>query len=76
VTNSFVWVFVSASILAAQYANMAIMGLEGDKELYEELMQPLQVAASDCQGIDPTHFVDLDDDNDIPPQHSAVNLCE
>jgi hypothetical protein len=40
---------------------------EEDKELYEELLQPLQVAGSECQGVDPTHFVDLDDDDDTLP---------
>jgi hypothetical protein len=76
VTNSFVWIFVGASVLAAQSANRAIVALEGDKELYEELLQPLQVGGSDSQGIDPTHSVDLDDDDDILPQQGAVNLCE
>jgi hypothetical protein len=46
-TNSFVSVFVGASILAAQFADRAIVALEGDKELYEELLQPLQVATLD-----------------------------
>jgi hypothetical protein len=55
---------------------MAIMALDGDNELYKELMQPLQVASPECQGVDPTHFVDLDDDEDTPPQQGAVNLCE
>jgi hypothetical protein len=45
------------------------VALEGDKELYKELLQPLQVAASECHGVDPTHFVDLDDnDDDVLPQ--------
>jgi hypothetical protein len=52
------------------------VALEGDKELYEELLQPLQVAASDSQGVDPSHFVDLDDDDDALPQQGAVSLCE
>jgi hypothetical protein len=52
------------------------VALEGDKELYEELLQPLQVAASECRGVDPTHFVDLDDDDDTLPQQGAVSLCE
>ena len=52
------------------------MALEGDKELYEEILHPLQVAASESQGVDPTHFVDLDDDDDALPQQGAVNLCE
>jgi hypothetical protein len=52
------------------------VALEGDKELYEELLQPLQVTMSECQGVDPTHFVDLDDDEDTPPQYGAINLCE
>jgi hypothetical protein len=43
---------------------MIIMVLEGNNEFYEELLQPLQVAASECQGVDPTHFIDLDDDDD------------
>jgi hypothetical protein len=42
------------------------MALDGDKELYEELLQPLQVASSECQGVDPSYFVVLDDD-DTPP---------
>ena len=74
--NSFLWVFVGASVLAAQSTNRSIVALEGDKELYEELLQPLQVAASECEGIDPTHYVDLDDDEDTPLQQGAVNLCE
>jgi hypothetical protein len=69
-----VYVFVGASVLAAQSSNRAIVALEGDKELYEELLQPLQVAASDSQ--DPSHFVDLDDDDDALPQQGAVSLCE
>ena len=52
------------------------MAFEGDKELYEEILHPLQVAASESQGVDPTHFVDLNDDNDVLPQHGVVNLCE
>jgi hypothetical protein len=52
------------------------VALEGDKELYKEILHPLQVAASDCEGIDPAHFVDLDDDEDTPLQQGAVNLCE
>ena len=54
------------------------MALEGDKELYEELLQPLQVAASDSQGEPLTHIVDLDDDDDDDtlPQQDAVSLCE
>ena len=52
------------------------MALEGDKELYEELLQPLAVTASQCHGLNPSHFVDLDDDNDALPQQGAVNLCE
>jgi hypothetical protein len=52
------------------------VALEGDKELYEEVLQPLQVVASDCHGVDPTHFVDLDDDDDTFPQHGTVSLCE
>jgi hypothetical protein len=69
-------VFVGASIIATQSANRAIVALEGDKELYEEFLLPLQVAASDSQGVDPTHFVDLDDDDDALPEQGAVNLCE
>jgi hypothetical protein len=52
------------------------VALEGDKELYEELLQPLQVAASDSQWVDPAHFVDLDDNDNTLPQQGAVNLCE
>ena len=52
------------------------MALEEDKELYEELLHPLQVAASKSQGVDPTHFVDLDDDDDALPQQGAISLCE
>ena len=52
------------------------MALEGDKELYEEILKPLQVAALECDGIDPTDFVELDDDEDTPLQQGAVNLCE
>jgi hypothetical protein len=55
---------------------MAIAALDGNKELYEELLLSLQVAALECQGIDPTHFVDLDNDEDTPLQQGAVNLCE
>ena len=69
-------VFVGASVFAAQSSNRAIVALEGDKKLYEELLQPLQVARSDSQGVDPTHFVDLDNDDDTLPQQGAVNLCE
>ena len=69
-------VFVGASVLAAQYTNRAIVALEGDKELYEELLQPLQVAASDSQGVDPTHFVDLDDDDNTLLQQGTISLCE
>ena len=74
--NSFISLFVGASILAAQSANRAIVALEGDKELYEEILHPLQVAASESQGVDPTHYEDLDDDDDALPQQGAVNLCE
>ena len=70
-------VFLGASVLAAQSSNRAIVALEGDKELYDELLQPLQVAASDSQGVDPSRFVDLnDDDDDALPQQGAVSLCE
>ena len=55
---------------------MAIVALEGDKELYEEFLHPLQVVTSESQGVDPTHFVDLDDDDDVLPQQGVVNLCE
>ena len=75
-TNFFVSIFVGASVLAAQSSNRAIVALEGDKELYEEILQPLQVAASDSQRVDLTHFVDLDDEDDTLPQQGAVNLCE
>jgi hypothetical protein len=74
-THVFVFFFVGAFVLAAQSSNRAIVALEGDKELYEELLQPLQVAASTSQ-VDPTHFVELDDDDDTLPQQGAVNLCE
>jgi hypothetical protein len=43
------------------------MALDGDKELYEALLQPLQVAALECQGVDPSYFVVLDDDDDDTP---------
>ena len=75
-SNSFVWVFVGASVHAAQSTNRSIVALEGDKELYEELLQPLQVIASQCQGVDPSQFVVLDDEDDSLPQQGAVNLCE
>ena len=52
------------------------MALEGDKEIYKELLLPLQLAASKLQGVDPTHFVDLDDDDDSLLQQGVVNLCE
>jgi hypothetical protein len=52
------------------------VALEGDKELYEEILQPLQVIASEGQGVDPSHCVDFDDDDDTLPQQGAVNLCE
>ena len=52
------------------------MALEGDKELYEEVLLPLQVAASERHGVDPTYSVDLDDDDDTVPQQGAVSLCE
>ena len=52
------------------------MALEGDKELYKELLQPLQVIASQCEGVDPSQFVVLDDEDDNLPQQGAVNLCE
>ena len=68
--------FVGASILAAQSSNRAIVALEGDKELFEELLQPLAVKASQCHRLDPSQFVDLDDDEDALPQQGAVNLCE
>jgi hypothetical protein len=55
---------------------MAIVALEGDKELYEELLQPLQVTALDYQGVDPSQFVDLADEDETLPQQDAVNLCE
>ena len=44
------------------------MALEGDKELYEQLLQPLQVVMSERRRVDPSYFVDLDDDDDILPQ--------
>ena len=74
--NLFDSLFVGASVLAAQSSNRVIVALEGDKELYEELLLPLQVAASEIQGVNPTHFVDLDDDDDSLHQQGAVNLCE
>ena len=52
------------------------MALEGDKDLYDEILLPLQVAASECQRVDPSHFVDLEDDDDSLPQQGVVNLCE
>jgi hypothetical protein len=52
------------------------VALEGDKELYEELLQPLRVATSESHDVDPTHFLDLDDDDDTLPQRDAVSLCE
>jgi hypothetical protein len=55
---------------------MAIVALEGDKELYEEVLQPIQVAAAESHGVDTTHFVDLDDDDDTLPLQGAVSLCE
>jgi hypothetical protein len=75
-SNSFVWVFVGASVLAAQSSSRAIVAFEGDKELYEEILQPLQVIASQCQGVDPSQFVVLDDEDDTLPHQDAVNLCE
>ena len=68
--------FVGASILASQSANMAIVALEGDKELYEEILHPLQAAATESQWADPTHYADLSEDDDVLPQQGAVNLCE
>ena len=52
------------------------MALEGDKALYEEVLQPLHVNASQCQRVDPSQFVVLDDEDDTLPQQGAVNLCE
>jgi hypothetical protein len=52
------------------------VALEGDKELYTELLMPLQVALSKRNVVDPTYFVDLDDDDDTVPQQGAVSLCE
>ena len=53
------------------------MALEGDKKLFEEILHPIQVAASESQGVDPTHAVNLDEDeDDALPQQGAVNLCE
>ena len=52
------------------------MALEGDKELYKELLQPLHVIASQCQGVDPSQFVVHDDEDDTLPQQGVVNLCE
>ena len=75
-TNTYLSVSVGASVLAAQSSNRAIVALEGDKELYEELLHPLQVARSEGRGIDSTHFEDLDDDDDDAGQHGAVSLCE
>jgi hypothetical protein len=75
-SNSIVCFFVGASVLAAQSTNRSIVALEGDKELYEELLQPLQVIALQCEGVDPSQFVVLDDENDSLPQQGAINLCE
>jgi hypothetical protein len=75
-SNSVVYVFVGASVLAAQSSNRPIVALEGDKELYEELLMPLQVAASERYRVDPTYLVDLDNDDDALPQQGAVSLCE
>jgi hypothetical protein len=75
-TNSVVSLFIGASVLAAQSSNRAIVALEGDKELYEELLMPLQVAASERHRVDQNYFVDLDDDDDTVPQQGAVSLCE
>ena len=53
------------------------MALEGDKELYEEILHPIQVAATESLGVGPTHVVNLDEDeDDALPQQGAVNLCE
>ena len=52
------------------------MALEGDKDLYEEHLLPLQVAASDSHGINLSRVVDLDDDDDALPQKGVVSLCE
>ena len=52
------------------------MALKRDKELYVELLQPLQVAASERHIDDPSYYVDLDDDDDILPQPGAVNLSD
>jgi hypothetical protein len=52
------------------------VALEGDKELYQEVLQPLQVIASQSQGVDPSQFVVLDDEDDSLPQQGAINLCE
>ena len=51
--------FVGASVLAAQSTNMAIVALEGDKEIYEKLLLPFQLAASELRGVDPTHMLTL-----------------
>jgi hypothetical protein len=71
-----VFVFLGASVVAAQSSNKTIVALEGDKELYEELLMPLQVATSERHVVDPTYFVDIDDDDDTVPQQGAVSLCE
>jgi hypothetical protein len=52
------------------------VALEGDKELYDEVLQPLQVIVSQCQGVDPSQFVANDNEDDTLPQQGAVNLCE
>ena len=46
--------------------------LKETRYLYDELLQPLQVAASKCQDVDPTHFIEFDNDNDLLPQHGMV----
>ena len=69
--------FVGASVLASQSTNRAIVALEGDKELYEEILHPIQVAATESLGVGPTHVVNLDEDeDDALPQQGAINLCE
>ena len=72
----FFFVFAGASVLATHSSNRAIVALEGDKELYKEVLQPFQVAASDSQEVDLSQFIDLNANDDALLQQGVVNLCE
>ena len=63
-------------MLAAQATRRAIVALEGDKNIFKEVLDPLQKTAAVPHAVAPSEVTDLTEDDEVLPEEDAVDLCE